>query len=143
MGQYFYHDLAEGGGFEAVFIEIGPHLEGSILDHGQLGEAIVNGTFSYPQLRFTKRYHDRTCEPVEYTGSMNEDGTVISGRWLIKAPASFSAGDYGGAGEITSGTWIATRGDSGEEFKFDVLEHEDDLDQAEKKEDVHVLTQPA
>mgnify|MGYP000726775813 CR=1 FL=1 len=111
MGQYFYFGRNDGGSFEAVFIEIGPHLEGSILDDGQLGEAIVNGTFSYPDLRFSKKYFKSNLDPVEYVGTMNADGNVISGTWWILPTAA-----GGGAG---LGTWIARRADSGTELEDD------------------------
>jgi len=109
IGQYFYFGVTEGGSFEAVFIEIGSHLEGSILDDNNLGEAMVTGNFTYPDLRFSKKYFKTGLDPVEYAGSMNADGTVISGNWWI-----LPSGAAGGAG---LGSWIARRAGGQEDLE--------------------------
>ena len=66
--------------------------------------------------------------------TMNEDGTVISGNWYIR-PRSKGSG-------ATMGTWIATRGDGGEEFTFDIDQTKDEINDEVKKE-LEVPTQPA
>jgi hypothetical protein len=118
LGQYFYSDGEEGSSFEAVFIEIGIHVEGSILDDCNPGEALVNGTFTYPELKFTKKYHGSHLLPVEYSGAMNSDGTMLTGTWWIKATSE--------AEGSTTGTWIARRngGNADCEFKFEEVKQE-------------------
>jgi hypothetical protein len=54
LGNYYYNSSAQAFGFEAVFIESGGAIQGSILDDGYLGEAQVSGTFTAPSLAFTK-----------------------------------------------------------------------------------------
>ncbi len=134
MGQYYYLGQQSGSAFEVVFVEIGSRVEGSVLDNCKLGEALVSGTFTYPNLQFIKTYIGVRIDPVEYRGTMNEDGTVISGNWYIR-PRSKGSG-------ATMGTWIATRGDGGEEFTFDIDQTKDEINDEVKKE-LEVPTQPA
>ncbi len=130
MGQYFYLGQQNGSAFEVVFVEIGGHaqglIEGSVLDNCNLGEAMVTGSFTYPSLQFTKTYINNRLDPVEYRGHMNEEGTEIKGNWYIR-PRSQSSG-------AAMGTWIATRGDSGEEFTFDIDETDEDTKEEIKRE---------
>lgn len=83
MGQYFYLGEQDGSAFEVVFVEIGSgfekRVEGSVLDNCNLGEAMVSGSFTYPSLQFIKTYISVRIDPVEYRGTMNEDGTMIAG----------------------------------------------------------------
>lgn len=138
MGQYFYLGEQDGSAFEVVFVEIGSgfekRVEGSVLDNCNLGEAMVSGSFTYPSLQFIKTYISVRIDPVEYRGTMNEDGTVIAGNWYIR-PRDKDSGS-------TMGTWIATRGDGGEEFTFDVDQTKDEINDEVKKE-LEVPTQPA
>jgi hypothetical protein len=100
LGQYFYsEDPSNGFAFEAVFLDIDGHVEGHILDDNFMGEAVVAGTFKYPTLTFTKIYRAAGSLPVQYDGTMSEDGKELRGRWHI-------SGD-------NSGTWFAQRDSNG------------------------------
>lgn len=102
LGNYYYDGGAQlPCSFEAVFVESGGRVDGSILDDGRLGEAQVSGSFSYPSLTFTKSYYNSTLTPVRYDGVMSEEGKKLSGRWHI-------SGDC-------HGTWHAWRSDCEEE----------------------------
>ncbi|HEY9772375.1 MAG TPA: hypothetical protein V6C81_01045 [Planktothrix sp.] len=123
-GQYFYSsDPSNGYGFEAVFVEVsGGLIEGNILDDGRLGEAVVGGSFSFPELRFTKIYRGKHA--VKYQGTMSEDGKVLIGRWVIP-------------GAQGAGTWRAMRNEEGEDLKFE------DIEELEKdKEEARPLVAP-
>ncbi|MFA7335753.1 MAG: hypothetical protein WC028_03130 [Candidatus Obscuribacterales bacterium] len=140
MGQYFYLGEQDGSAFEVVFVEIGSgfekRVEGSVLDNCNLGEAMVTGSFTYPSLQFIKTYISMRIDPVEYRGTMNEDGTVIVGNWYIR-PRDKDSGS-------TMGTWIATRGDGGEEFTFDIDQTKDEInDEVKEEKKLEVPTQPA
>jgi hypothetical protein len=117
-GQYFYsYDPGTGHGFEAVFIEVNGIVEGNILDDQAVaggGEAVVGGSFHFPDLRFTKVY--RGFHSVKYQGTMSEDGKVLTGRWVIP-------------GAKMNGTWRATRSEEGEDLKLE------DIEQLEKEEE--------
>jgi hypothetical protein len=115
LGHYLYDEGVIGSCFEAIFLESGGYIEGSILDGGQLGEAFVSGTFEYPNLRFTKKYRRAGLEPVNYIGSMSEDGQTISGSWWI---------DARGEGAHTSGTWTASRTGGHTEHLPEILSEE-------------------
>ena len=116
-GAYFYaHDLTTGCGFEAVFIELNGTVEGNILDDGRLGEAFVGGTFSYPELRFTKVY--RGSHAVKYQGTMSEDGKLLVGRWVIPG--------------MSAGTWRAMRSLEGEDLKVQDRREEEEEEQKEE-----------
>lgn len=95
LGNYYYDRVADPHGFEAVFVQSGTQVEGSILDDGQLGEAHVNGSFVSGQLKFCKIYNGAARNPVHYEGTMSEDGKSISGRWQIDVK--------------TRGSWMAWR----------------------------------
>lgn len=102
-GQYFYsHAPGEGHGFEAVFVEMDGIIEGNILDEEFPVEAFVGGTFRYPNVQFVKIYRGR--HGVEYSGTMNEQGTELHGRWIIRGDAF--------------GTWVAFRGNPEDDLKF-------------------------
>lgn len=104
-GQYFYsYNVTEACGFEAVFVDIDGLVEGNILDDGYLGEALVGGSFHFPNLQFTKIY--RGSHGVKYQGTMSEDGKQLHGRWHIP-------------GSEEAGTWKAVRFEDGEDLKFE------------------------
>jgi hypothetical protein len=114
-GQYFYsYDPGTGHGFEAVFLEVNGIVQGNILDDGPPGEAVVGGSFHYPDLRFTKIYHGQ--HSVKYQGTMSEDGKLLVGRWVVP-------------GQNLAGTWRAMRSEEGEDLKLE------DTDQLEKEEE--------
>lgn len=123
-GQYYYAGDSNANGFEAVFVDIKGVVEGNILDDGRLGEAVVGGSFSYPELRFTKVYRQAGTHAVRYIGTMSENGKVIRGRWVIPG--------------ATTGTWVAIRYSDGEEINFEEIE--DGL--YRDKEEVQPLTAP-
>jgi hypothetical protein len=83
LGNYYYSRTADAHGFEAVFVQSGTQIEGSILDDGQLGEAHVAGSFSGSQLQFCKIYNSKARNPVKYEGTLSEDGKSIVGHWKI------------------------------------------------------------
>ena len=83
----------------------------------RMKKASLKGSFSFPSVQFVKLYlkagHDAKVDkqpgktsvtittwgdPVEYEGSMSEDGKTISGRWMIASKNGMS-----------SGTWTASR----------------------------------
>lgn len=102
----YYHD-GEGAphGFEAVFVECTGKIDGNILDHGELGEAMAIGTFSFPCINFTKVYQRKGTKPVNYRGTMSEDGKTMFGTWCLSYTKYY-------------GTWIASRLDDSQELKF-------------------------
>src|SRR5215831_13048748 len=83
FGNYYYSDLSQACAFEAVFVQQGASLEGSILDDGSLGEARVTGTFSGGQVSFRKTYFAAGHHPVNYQGLLSDDGKALSGTWRI------------------------------------------------------------
>ena len=80
--------------FEATFTLRGSQgrFTGTILDDGPLGEAGVNGSQHGLYVSFTKVYlrpgHEEgaTC-PIEYEGTLSEDGRSLTGVWQLKHPA--------------------------------------------------------
>lgn len=108
-GHYTYRDDPDdGSNFDAILVENNGDLKGNIRDEGILGEAVVSGTFTYPQVTFVKTYYTPGMDPVHYTGTMDGDGKTISGRWQILARA-------GRPGR--NGTWMAHRTDQEEKKK--------------------------
>ena len=77
--------------FEATLIQGGNALSGSILDDGYLGEARLSGTTVGRQVQFVKRYLAQSLPPIDYTGTVSEDGDHITGQWSI---AGFDAGPW-------------------------------------------------
>ncbi len=139
LGHYRYDKIpAPGGAFTAFFSETSGALHGTIVDDGSSGKATLTGTFSFPDVRFTKRYvktsesksikkekvvtpkfqigfgkfgfgigqeQTRTTtttetfgNPVEYEGTMSQDGQSMSGTWKIQTENS-----------VNSGTWSASK----------------------------------
>ncbi len=103
-GKYYYAGDSTAHGFEAVFVDIKGLVEGNILDDDDLGEAVVAGSFGYPELEFSKRYMHAAAEAITYHGTMSEDGKMLSGNWHI--------------GHVSSGTWMAVREDNSEELNL-------------------------
>lgn len=83
LGNYYYAKAGSASGFEAVFVQSGTALEGSILDDCVLGEAHVSGSFAGNELTFCKIYNSKAREPVYYQGTLAEDGKSIAGTWRI------------------------------------------------------------
>lgn len=118
LGNYYYENNSQPFSFEAVFVESEGQIEGSILDDGSLGEALVSGSFCDPNLNFTKRYHNSTLDPVQYLGTLSGDGNRISGSWQIRS--------------LAKGAWTAWRQDEEE-----IPEFKDELEARDMQEDAH------
>lgn len=122
FGNYYYSDLSQACSFEAVFLQAGPSVEGSILDDGMLGEARVVGSFAGIELSFQKIYNNAGHLPVHYLGTLGDDGKSLAGTWRIS--------------EECRGSWKAWRMD-GEEL-LEVRETNVELEE----EKVLVRTRP-
>ncbi len=90
--------------FEAVFVQNGNVLSGSILDDNYLGEAQLNGEVIGRAVSFTKRYLITSPAPIQYRGVISETEDYIQGQWQI--------------GKNQSGAWEARR--SGENLMIDL-----------------------
>jgi hypothetical protein len=89
LGTYWQRDTPTR--FEATLVQGGNALSGSILDDGYLGEAWLAGTTAGRQVQFVKRYLGQSLPPVDYAGTVSEDGNHISGQWSI---AGFDSGPW-------------------------------------------------
>jgi hypothetical protein len=69
--------------FEGSLVQGGGVLSGSILDDNELGESQVAGEVVGRAVRFNKSYRSGAFEAVQCTGTVNEDGDFIQGRWSI------------------------------------------------------------
>ncbi|MDZ4834264.1 MAG: hypothetical protein SGJ27_10855 [Candidatus Melainabacteria bacterium] len=108
-GHYTYASQPdEGSNFDAIFVESEGSLKGNIRDESMLGEAVLDGTFAYPNVSFTKTYYTRGMSPIRYTGTMSGDGKTITGRWRIEVPNTTME---------VKGTWMAHRTDKDEKKK--------------------------
>jgi hypothetical protein len=131
------HDSA----FTAFISENGGHISGAIEDDCQLGEATLIGSFSFPSVRFTKVYLNpgRIDEvvkrgnnmvivsaiygpPIEYQGTMSDDGKEMSGTWTISS-------DHASA----HGTWTAYRLDEKEKDKSNQTDRHNEVKQLEEE----------
>ncbi|MEM9267132.1 MAG: hypothetical protein AAGA46_16570 [Cyanobacteria bacterium P01_F01_bin.13] len=75
--------------FEATFAQARNSLSGRIVDDGPLGEANIQGQVTGRQVTFTKIYFNNPNQPIEYTGTVSEDGDHINGSWrLLKSKGS-------------------------------------------------------
>lgn len=124
-----YHDARSpdlSSGFTAFFLETAGRLEASIIDDFWPGKATAAGTFFYPTIQFTKVYVnqgqianvetrdgetilriDSYTAPIDYEGTMSEDGKTMDGTWTIKEPI------------FVTGTWTAHRAEAEEEKKVE------------------------
>ncbi len=93
LGTYWQHSNPTR--FELTLIHRGNTLTGNSLDHSYLGEACWSGTVSGRHIQCTKRYLLKQQPPINYQGTVSEDGNAIHGTW-----------DFGRLG---SGTWEAHR----------------------------------
>src|ERR1700677_2074320 len=83
-GNYYYASAGDNPyAFEAVFIENQGSVSGNILDLGVHGEASVTGSFSAGKLAFTKVYYKTGGKSVQYEGTINDQGDMLSGQWQI------------------------------------------------------------
>jgi hypothetical protein len=69
--------------FEGSLVQGGNVLSGSILDDNELGESQIVGEVVGLMVRFNKRYSSGAFESVQCTGTVNEAGNLIQGRWHI------------------------------------------------------------
>lgn len=91
--------------FEATFAQGGNTLSGSILDDGFLGEAQLIGEVVGRSIQFVKRYLTSTTPPIVYTGTISEEGDMMTGSWQIDQ----SRRGVLGRRQILSGPWEAHR----------------------------------
>jgi hypothetical protein len=69
--------------FEAVFVQSGNTLTGSILDDNYLGEARISGEVIGRSIIFTKRYLITSPTAVKYNGTISDSGDYMQGEWNI------------------------------------------------------------
>ncbi|OUL31241.1 hypothetical protein BV372_20530 [Nostoc sp. T09] len=69
--------------FEAVFVQSGNALSGSILDDNYLGEAQISGEVKGRSISFTKRYLITSPAAIKYIGTLSENDDYIQGQWKI------------------------------------------------------------
>lgn len=93
LGTYWQEETPSR--FEAVFVQSGNAISGSILDDNYLGEAQISGEVVGRKISFTKRYLITSPAPIKYTGTLSENEDYIQGRWNI--------------GRHYSGPWEARR----------------------------------
>ncbi len=97
LGTYWQQGIPSR--FEAVLVQSGKRLSGSILDDNYLGEAHLNGEVIGQKISFTKRYLITSPAVIKYTGTLSDNEEYMQGRWNI--------------GRRQSGAWEARRsGDS-------------------------------
>lgn len=89
-GNYTYPDGSAAVSFVATLIEAGGHVSGSTHEpHGYRPEtlyALLSGTRAGRAVTFTKRCQGgdaRYAAPIDYDGTLNQNGTEIEGRWII------------------------------------------------------------
>ena len=110
LGTYCYlpSEQMEPVRFEAHFdsIEIG-NFRGTVIDDGPLGEASVVGRQNGDQIAFMKTYirshPDYLTAPIEYAGTMSEDGKYLSGTWALRWR------EFGLIPRLRNGSWEARR----------------------------------
>jgi hypothetical protein len=113
-GHYYSHRIPDvGSGFSAFISENSGRIEGTIVDDNAPGKASFRGSFAFPTVLFTKVYVNAGkgerisisettsvklsyANPIEYEGSMSEDGKTIQGTWTI-------------TNSLSKGTWTAYR----------------------------------
>ncbi|MBW4466956.1 MAG: hypothetical protein KME07_16150 [Pegethrix bostrychoides GSE-TBD4-15B] len=93
LGTYWQNDSPTR--FEATLVVGDGSLSGSILDDNLLGEARISGEVVGRSIQFTKRYLTSSPTPIDYSGTISEDGNSMSGNWRI--------------GQKYSGQWEAHR----------------------------------
>lgn len=131
LGNFYYSSIAQPFGFEAVFMEVNGSIEGSILDDGNLGEAFIFGTFSDPNLSFTKKYRNSGLHAVVYEGSLSDEGKKLTGTWRI--------------GSSANGSWVAWRQEEEEIPDLDRETEDDNFFEEEMEQEkvrIRPMTQP-
>ena len=77
--------------FDVTFAQGGNSLSGRVMDDSALGEANLSGTIAGRRITFVKRYLASSQAPIEYSGTVSEDGNFMSGEWRI---AGFDRGNW-------------------------------------------------
>ena len=110
-GHYTYDANTDlGSSFDAHFEDLKGVLSGEIVDDEWLGAAVIVGTFSFPDVQFTKQYTTIKVSSIDYKGTMNDDGKTMSGKWVI-----FES-------ELTMrGSWHAYRVDKQQEKRLEKM----------------------
>lgn len=68
--------------FEVTFVQSGNGISGNMLDDGYLGEAMLKGEVIGHNISFVKSYiSPKKRAPVNYNGTISEDGDFMSGKW--------------------------------------------------------------
>lgn len=91
-----YWQWGEPTRFEMSLIQSGNSLVGNILDDGHLGEAKLTGEVIGRTIQFSKSYISTKQRPINYQGTVSEDGETLSGTWCFHR-------------SLGSGTWEAHR----------------------------------
>ncbi|MBS1952853.1 MAG: hypothetical protein JST89_01570 [Cyanobacteria bacterium SZAS-4] len=83
-GHYTYSSSPDSGSsFDARFEDRKGALSGDIVDDEWLGPALIVGSFSFPDVSFTKQYTKLKASTIDYKGTMSGDGKTMSGTWVI------------------------------------------------------------
>ena len=91
IGNYSYPGELEPVPFLATLVESNGHLTGETKEPGHTPEmgmiahALIQGSRSGEQVRFTKMYDTIEDEPILYEGTVDEAGNEIHGTWTIAA----------------------------------------------------------
>jgi hypothetical protein len=85
LGTYWYPGRRLPCRFEATLTHVprSGQLSGTILDDGRLGMASLGGATTGDAVAFTKVYRSPGLEPVQYEGTVAEDGRSMTGTWVI------------------------------------------------------------
>jgi hypothetical protein len=79
LGSYWQN--GEQVRFEFALIHSGNSISGNILDDSYLGEATISGEVIGRNLQFFKRYVSIQQAPIEYKGTISENGDSMQGNW--------------------------------------------------------------
>jgi len=69
--------------FEMTLVQAQNSLSGSILDDNHMGDAQVVGEVVGRSVQFTKRYLTSSPYPINYSGTVSEDESLMQGSWSI------------------------------------------------------------
>ncbi|NYT39613.1 hypothetical protein HZY97_02500 [Sphingomonas sp. R-74633] len=86
-GRYVSNFGNQDNGFIAVLEEAGGVFSGSISEpdgQGGVRRATVAGRRSGARIQFVKQYHGRWNHAVFYEGSVDDQGTAVSGNWKLE-----------------------------------------------------------
>jgi hypothetical protein len=92
-GIYTYPAVPDAGPttpFLADIADIGGRISGTIIEPNEFrpetAQATLEGARSGSRVDFLKIYHgagEEYDEPVAYSGTLSDDGNVITGRWIM------------------------------------------------------------